>query len=52
MAALLKAKAEQCPQFYDCLMENKDKVLAEASPRRFWASGMSPYVTENCAPTF
>ena len=33
-------------------MENKDKVLAEAGPSRFWASGMSPFVTENCAPTY
>ena len=52
MAALLKAKAEQCPQFYDCLTENKDKVLAEAGPSRFWACGMCPFVTENCAPTY
>ena len=52
MEALLKAKAEQCPQFYDCLMENKEKVLAEAGPSRFWASGISPFITENCAPTY
>ena len=36
----------------DCLMENKEKVLAEAGPSRFWASGMSPFITENCAPTY
>ena len=52
MEAPLKAKSEQCPQFYDCLMENKEKVLAEAGPSRFWASGMSPFITENCAPTY
>ena len=52
MEALLKAKSEQCLQFHDCLIENKNKVLAEAGPSKFWASGLSPFVTENCSPTF
>ena len=52
MKTLLAAKADQCIQFHDCLIENKEKLLAEANPGTFWASGLSLYVTEHCSPQF
>ena len=52
MKDLLLVKAQQCEQFRACLLENKDTLLAEATPSKLWASGLSPYVTENCAPSF
>ena len=52
MKDLLLVKAQQCERFRACLLENKDKLLAEATPSKLWASGLSPYVTENCAPSF
>lgn len=52
MKSLLLAKAEQCPEFVECLIENKDKVLAEATPNKLWGSGLSPFVTENTDPEF
>ena len=52
MKNLLLVKAQQCAPFRECLLENKNKLLAEATPRKLWASGLSPYVTENCSPSF
>ena len=52
MKTLLAAKADQCIQFHDCLIEHKEKLLAEANPGTFWASGLSSYVTEHCSPQF
>ena len=52
MKSLLKAKAKQCPEFCKCLTDNKDKVLAEATPSRLWGTGLSPFVTENTSPDF
>ena len=52
MKTLLAAKADQCIQFHDCLIENKEKLLAEANPGTFWASGLSIYLTEHCSPQF
>ena len=33
-------------------MENKDYILAEATPSKLWATGMSPFVAEHTAPKF
>lgn len=52
MQKLLMEKAVQCEPFKNCLLENEDKVLAEATPSKFWASGLSLYVTENTTPNF
>ena len=52
MKTLLAAKADQCIQFHDCLIENKEKLLAEAKPGTFWASVLSLYVTKHCPPQF
>ena len=50
---LLEVKAEQCLPFHDCLIEHKDSsVLAEATPSKYWATGVSPFVTQNCSPDF
>ena len=45
MKELHSAKAEQCKEFSNCLMENKDHLLAEATPSKFWGTGMSLFVT-------
>ena len=52
MRELLEVKAEQCLPFHDCLIEHKDSVLAEATPSIYWATGVSPFVTQNCSPDF
>ena len=52
MKELLSAKAEQCKEFSNCLMENKDHLLAEATPSKFWGTGMSLFVTKNCSPRY
>ena len=52
MKELLSAKAKQCQEFLNCLMENKDNLLAEATPSKFWGTGMSLFVTKNCSPRY
>ena len=52
MHYLLEVKAQQCVRFRQCLEENKDCILAEATPSKLWATGMSPFVTEHTAPKF
>ena len=52
MQYLLEEKAQQCTRFRQCLVENKDFILAEATPSKLWATGLSPFVTEHTAPTF
>ena len=52
MQYLLEEKAQQCPRFRQCLVENKDYILAEATPSKLWATGLSPFVTEHTAPSF
>ena len=54
MKDILCAKAKQCKEFYNCLMENKSNgiLLAEATPSKFWGTGLSLYVTQNCSPGF
>ena len=52
MKSLLEAKAKQCTEFKSCLLENSGKVFAEATPSKLWATGMSPFLTENTAPEF
>ena len=52
MMDLIKAKSEQCKQFRDALIESKDKILAEATPSKYWDTGLSPYITQNCSPSY
>ena len=52
MKVLLQAKAEQCTQFCNFLIENKGKTLAEATPSKLWASGLSTFLTERSSPRF
>ena len=52
MKELLEIKATQCLPFHDCLVEHKDHILAEATPSKFGASSLSPFVTANCSPDF
>ena len=33
-------------------MENKDNLLAEVTPSKFWGTGMSLFVTKNCSPRY
>ena len=47
MKEILEVKADQCEQFRQCLLENCDTVLAEATPSKIWASGLSPWATEH-----
>ena len=52
MKVLLDAKAEQCSEFRQCLLVNADKVFAEATPSKFWGTGMSPLDSELTSPGF
>ena len=52
MQQILQAKLQQCEAFRHCLLENRDKVLAEATPSKLWGSGLSPYATEHTAPDY
>ena len=52
MRNLLQAKFEQCQEFRSLLTEYADVTLAEATPSRFLATGLSPYMTEHTAPNF
>ena len=52
MKHILEVKFQQCEQFKECLLENHDNVLAEATPSLKWATGMSPWVTEHTAPEY
>ena len=52
MKSLLDAKANQCTEFRSCLLDNSGKVFAEATPSKLWATGLSPFMTENTAPEF
>ena len=54
MKDILCAKAKQCKEFYNCLMENKSNgiLLAEATPSKFWGTGLSLYVMQTCSPGF
>jgi ribA/ribD-fused uncharacterized protein len=52
MREILTAKVEQCDEFRQCLLENEDKVLVDATSSKLWGSGMSPYITQQCSPDF
>lgn len=52
MELLLKAKLEQCDMFRQCLIDNCDKILAEATPNKLWGTGMSTYLTQHVAPGY
>ena len=52
MQNLLCNKAKDCEQFRECLLENRGRTLAEATHSKFWATGLTPYITERTAPKF
>jgi ribA/ribD-fused uncharacterized protein len=52
MEQLLDAKAAQCPQFHQTLIEYHDCILADASPSLIWGTGLSPFVTEYTSPEY
>ena len=50
MKTLLKAKVAQVPAFEAALIESSGSILAESTPDRFWASGLSNEDTEKTNP--
>ena len=52
MKDLIEAKAAQCEEFYNCLIQNNDKILAEATPSKIWGTGLSIFATQHCSPEF
>ena len=50
MKTFLKAKVAQVPAFETALIESSASILAESSPDRFWASGLSNEVTGKANP--
>ena len=51
MKELITAKAAQVPEFEYALLESSDYVLAEATPDKFWASGLSSDITSKTQPS-
>ena len=52
MEELLMLKVQLCEPFKRCLLENQDKLLADASPDLFWGTGMSAFATKKTAANF
>ena len=52
MKEFLMEKARTCEQFKQCLLMNKDKVLAESTFNKRWGTGLTKWVTEATTPTF
>lgn len=52
MKNLLKEKASTCPEFRECLLEQKDKILAESTYNKRWGTGLNKWVTEATKPDF
>ena len=50
MRELIAAKLAQVPDFESVLLESADCVLAEATPDKFWASGLSSDTTSKTHP--
>ena len=49
---LLIEKARSCQRFKDCLIENKEKILAESTHNNRWGTGLSKWLTECTKPSF
>ncbi len=49
---LLYEKFKQCEPFRQCLIDNKDKIFAEATSDKRWATGLSPFVSQYTAPEY
>ena len=49
---LLIEKARSCQRFKDCLIENKEKILAESTHNKRWGTGLSKWLTECTKPSF
>jgi len=52
MEQLLDAKAAQCHEFRDTLLEYQDATLADASSSLHWGTGLSPFISEHTAPDY
>ncbi len=52
MKQLLIEKAKTCLPFRNCLKMNKDKMLAECTHSKRWATGLSKGITENTKPDY
>ena len=50
MKELITAKATQVPEFEQALFESEECVLAEVTPDKFWASGLSGETTRKTHP--
>ena len=49
---LLIEKARSCQRFKDCLIENKEKILAESTHNKRLGTGLSKWLTECTKPSF
>ena len=52
MKKLLDIKARTCCEFRQLLIDNQEKILAEATSDLRWGTGQSKYVTERTDPEF
>ena len=52
MKELQYVKCYQCPEYMQCLYENRDCYFSEANANKLLASGMSEYVTKHTSPKF
>ncbi len=49
---LLYEKFKQCEPFRECLINNKEKIFAEATTDKKWATGLSPYISQYTDPEY
>ena len=52
MRYLLKEKAKTCKPFRNCLLMNKEKILAEGTGNKRWGAGLSIWMTEATKPSY
>ena len=52
MRYLLKEKAKTCEPFRNCLLMNKEKILAEGTGNKRWGAGLSIWMTEATKPSY
>jgi len=49
---ILYEKFRQCAAFRECIVNNKDKIFAEATSDKRWGTGLGPAITARTDPTY
>lgn len=52
MKELLMEKSRSCNEFRECLLMNKEKVLADCTFNKMWGTGLNKWITEATKPDY